>query len=163
MSKSTRALLIFFFLAMLVICGLGSCWVSRVSQQFGEVRTEALTAGDDIVRRIADGWNYSTIDEVADEDFFRMISQSRIEELLDEFRPFGNVRTISSQDLTGVNVNVGPEGRVMRMNYLADVEFVGGRATIRMTLIKREENPWRIASFIVDERPRSGRGAGDDR
>ena len=134
------------FLAIIV---LGAVGIGFIAVRGNALDKESRAYADVAIPAIVNGWSEKELVDRASPEFRKAVTQQQLDQMFHWFTSLGRLQKCEpAQGQAGISVT--PQtGKVISGQYAAKANFEKGDATIKLALIKHE-NQWQVLSFYVD-------------
>ena len=136
-------------IVFLIIIVLGAVGIGFIAVRGNALDKESRTYADAAIPAIVGGWSEKELVDRASPEFKKAVTQQQLDQMFHWFTSLARLQKCEpAQGQAGINVT--PQtGKVISGQYAAKAKFEKGDATIKLALIKHE-NQWQVLSFYVD-------------
>jgi hypothetical protein len=136
-------------IVFLIIIVLGAVGIGFIAVRGNALDKESRAYADATIPAIVSGWSQKELVDRASPEFKKAVTQQQLDQMFHWFTSLGRLQKCEpAQGQAGISVT--PQtGKVISGQYAAKTKFEKGDATIKLALIKHE-NQWQVLSFYVD-------------
>jgi len=136
-------------IVFLIIIVLGAVGIGFIAVRGNALDKESMAYADAAIPAIVSGWSEKELVDRASPEFKKAVTQQQLDQMFHWFTSLGRLQKCEpAQGQAGISVT--PQtGKVISGQYAAKAKFEKGDATIKLALIKHE-NQWQVLSFYVD-------------
>ncbi|HYT54393.1 MAG TPA: hypothetical protein VEQ38_06740 [Verrucomicrobiae bacterium] len=136
-------------IVFLIIIVLGAVGIGFIAVRGNALDKESRAYANAAIPAIVSGWNEKELVDRASPEFKKAVTQQQLDQMFHWFTSLGRLQKCEpAQGQAGISVT--PQtGKVISGQYAAKAKFEKGDATIKLALIKHE-NQWQVLSLYVD-------------
>ncbi len=116
---------------------------------FSSPEKEAQSFVDEVVPKIVTGWEEKVLAQYAHPEFYQSTPRNKVEEYFFSFRALGPLQKYyaAKGEIMEIKTSIGR--KYITGNYIAEVNFEKGDASVQVSVIK-DNNKWMITAIFVD-------------
>ena len=132
-----------------IVIVLGAVGIGFIAVRGNALDKESRAYADAAIPAIVSGWSEKDLVDRASPEFKKAVTQQQLDQMFHWFMSLGRLQKCEpAQGQAGISVT--PQtGKIISGQYAAKAKFEKGDATIKLALIKHE-NQWQVLSFYVD-------------
>jgi len=134
------------FLALIVLGGMGIAFIAIRGTAFDK---ESKAYADSAIPAIVTTWSEKQLLDRASPEFKKAVTIDQLDRLFRTFSALGRLQKCEPAQGQAIMSATSQTGRMTSGEYIAKATFEKGEATIKLVLIKHE-NQWQIGGFHVD-------------
>ncbi len=134
------------FLAVIV---LGAIGIGFAAYRGSMLDKESKAYADSAIPAIVTGWNEQELLARASPEFKQAVTNDQLDRLFRWVRSLGQLQKCEPSQGHALMSATTQTGKMISARYTAEAKFQKGKATIKLGLIKHEDQ-WQIVNFYVD-------------